>query len=216
MTKLIEFLLALLSKPQKQPPPYTPAEAPVDLQTPVPLSKAPDGVSDRPDPAEIEPEEDESMQSYIDVVLTLKRGLHEDSSGQVGELFHKGRLLCHICEDPSRPGEPKIYGKTAVPAGRYQVEMATTHGRAAKYEDRWAWHDHEIFHLLDVEGFTLIQIHPGNTPEDTLGCLLPGTWNNRTVRVNASVTAYKKLYRQFAKAARNGYLFIEIEDKVSS
>ena len=151
------------------------------------------------------------MQSFYTVELVLKRGLFANSYGQVGELFdERGGPLCHICEDPS--GDVKIYGETAIPAGTYEIEANRFQGRAAKYGARWAWHEREIWHLLDVPNYTLIQLHPGNTPADTLGCLLPGTWDGRGARVLSSVTAYRKLYERYADRVRAGVVSIRIEE----
>ena len=57
----------------------------------------------------------------------------------------------------------KVYGKTAIPKGTYKVSV--------QY-----WQKHKIYvpFIHDVPGFTSILIHSGNTPEDTLGCILVG------------------------------------------
>lgn len=57
----------------------------------------------------------------------------------------------------------KIYGQTAIPAGRYRI------GRrySPLFKRVLPW-------LLDVPGFQFIYIHPGNYIKDTKGCLLPG------------------------------------------
>lgn len=57
----------------------------------------------------------------------------------------------------------KVYGKTAIPKGTYKVSV--------QY-----WKKHKIYvpFIHDVPGFTSILIHSGNTPEDTLGCILVG------------------------------------------
>lgn len=65
--------------------------------------------------------------------------------------------------DYTDPEEGKIMGKTAIPYGRYQIIMS--------YSKK---HNKLVPLLLKVPGFTGIEIHPGNVPEDTEGCILPG------------------------------------------
>jgi hypothetical protein len=91
--------------------------------------------------------------------------------GQVFRVATTGELvpLCHVCEDVvrERPGEPvsawKIKGQTAIPQGRYRI-IVTPSSRFQR----------DLPILVDVDGFTGIRIHPGNTHADTEGCLLPG------------------------------------------
>lgn len=66
-----------------------------------------------------------------------------------------------ILEDPVR--KQKVYGETAIPAGRYRIVPLLSPSRK-----------HLMPYLMDVPNFTGIQIHPGNTPLDTRGCLIPG------------------------------------------
>lgn len=155
--------------------------------------------------------EGENMQTLIPQVLELKRGDLRNSSGQIGSLYHKGRLLCHILEDPSR--DVKIYGETAIPAGEYDIVVQKSRGRAFKHGARWPWHESEIMELVNVPGFEYIQIHPGNYPKDTLGCLLPGKWNGRSMMVSQSVVSYKILYDRFVEHARQGLLKIIITEE---
>lgn len=61
------------------------------------------------------------------------------------------------------PGEGKVYGQTAIPAGRYRIRMLMSP----------RFH-REMPYLMDVPGFTGIMIHPGNKVEDTKGCVLVG------------------------------------------
>lgn len=87
-----------------------------------------------------------------------------------------GQWQCFGCEDVVRGAtEAKVYGKTAIPAGTYRV-LVTFSNRFQK----------PLPLLVDLPGKrTLfgnlpisecgIRIHPGNTPADTEGCLLPGT-----------------------------------------
>lgn len=53
-----------------------------------------------------------------------------------------------------------------IPAGTYDVKSYSS----TKHPN--------VFQLMDVEGRTSILIHPGNTPDQTLGCLMPGSFTN--------------------------------------
>jgi len=70
-----------------------------------------------------------------------------------------------------------------------------------------------VFHLLNVFDFSYVQMHVGNAPKDTLGCLLLGVWYGSRMWVSESVKTYKSFYLRYAPVARQGRLFIRIEDK---
>lgn len=95
------------------------------------------------------------------MTLLLKRRPSADGV-TLGELFVDGVRRCFTLEDAVRLG-PKIAHETAIPAGRYRVGITPSQrfGRMLPI-------------LLDVPGFTGVRIHPGNTKEDTSGCILVG------------------------------------------
>lgn len=83
----------------------------------------------------------------------------------VGRLYVDGRLFCDTLEDRVRDldKEEKVPGRTAIPAGTYRVEFnwSPKFGR-------------NLPRLLDVPRFEGILIHPGNTADDSAGCILVG------------------------------------------
>lgn len=93
-------------------------------------------------------------------VMTLERTVFTDLS-TIGELRADGELLAYTLEDTCR--KQKIPGKTAIPAGKYEVVIT--------YSERFR---KPLPLLLDVPDYCGIRIHPGNTPLDTEGCILPG------------------------------------------
>lgn len=118
--------------------------------------------------------------------LILNREKFTEKS-TIGRLTVDDKYICHILEDTDRglennPGR-KVYGKSAIPRGRYRI-VATMSNRFKK-----------VLPLLkDVPGFEGIRIHPGNKPEDTDGCLLPGVdpstdWVSQSVKTFAKVDA---------------------------
>lgn len=83
----------------------------------------------------------------------------------VGRLYVDGVFLCDTLEDRVRDlsREKKVPGKTAIPAGKYEVIVNIS----PKFKRK-------LPRLLNVPGFEGILIHRGNTPEDTAGCILVG------------------------------------------
>ena len=94
-----------------------------------------------------------------------------------GDLSLDGAYFCHTVEDVVRDRDVdldgdidvddvkqfKVYGETAIPAGRYRVVLE----HSPKYGP-------DTLTIKDVPGFTGIRVHPGNTEKDTEGCLILG------------------------------------------
>ena len=125
----------------------------------------------------------------------------------IGDLFIDGIFQCHTLEDVVRevPGKPisewKIPGKTAIPAGRYQI-LITHSPRFKRF----------LPHLQNVPGFEGVRIHPGNTDADTEGCILPGRWDGKD-RVLESKSAYAALVlRLDAALKRDQKIYIEVRN----
>lgn len=96
----------------------------------------------------------------------------------VGRLYKSkgGEYICDTLEDENRDsnkngvfdnGEKKVYGKTCIPYGEYKVKMDWS----PKFSPRYG---HKIPFILNVHGFENVRIHRGNTPDDSLGCILVG------------------------------------------
>lgn len=125
----------------------------------------------------------------------LKR-IYQKENYTIGDFFvdmednHGPKFLFNILEDKVRDlnkdgkiegDETKVYGKTAIPFGDYKLVI--------DYSARFKM---SMPHILNVPGFTGVRIHPGNTPEDTEGCLLPG-FNTKKGMVTQSIVCYTKL-----------------------
>ena len=98
------------------------------------------------------------------MLLEVKR-LYKKDTYTIGKLYIDGVYFCDTLEDKVRNlnTEKKVYGETAIPAGKYKIQVAVS----SKFK-------REMPYLMNVPQFTGIMIHPGNTPEDSLGCILVG------------------------------------------
>lgn len=131
--------------------------------------------------------------------LELKRKWLTEAS-TIGELSIDGAFECLVLEDRYRPPpEPKVYGATAIPCGRYEV-VITPSPRFKR----------DLPLLLAVPNYQGVRIHPGNTAADTEGCLLPGRVRHGE-SVQESRHAFDALFRKLkAAAARPIFLTIAI------
>ena len=134
----------------------------------------------------------------------------------VGRLFVNGVLICNTLEDTDRGLDQgmtvaairarKVKGQTAIPKGTYEATL-TVSGKFGRKP--WAEkYGGKVPLLRGVKGFEGIRIHPGNTPEDTSGCILPG-WNTVKGELTDSAACYDRLMQiVFLPAYRAGQTVI--------
>ena len=124
--------------------------------------------------------------------LTLNR-IFLGSSATIGELLINDKHLCDILEDRVRSEGEKVYGKTAIPEGTYEVKL--THSPRFKKI---------LPEILNVPSFSGIRIHTGNSSKDTEGCIIVGTWDGEKEDwVGSSKIAFDKLMSLLEEATNN-------------
>ncbi len=126
----------------------------------------------------------------------------------IGKLYIDGKYFADVLEDTDRGlkqsmtldeiKSKKVYGKTAIPKGTYQITMNVI---SPKFRNR-AWakpYKGKIPRLLNVPGYEGVLIHPFNTAEQSLGCL--GVGQNRVVgKIINSTATFHKLMEHLIKA----------------
>lgn len=133
--------------------------------------------------------------------LFLRREIFTDVS-TIGVLSINGQFECYILEDKDRGlnstmplseiEKLKVYGKTCIPYGRYEVDWTLS----ARFKKMMPI-------LLNVKGYSGIRIHSGNTAESSLGCLICGTRKKNNM-VTESTLATNKLYNKIEAAKKQG------------
>lgn len=124
--------------------------------------------------------------------LTLNR-IFLGGSATIGELLINDKHLCDTLEDRVRPEGEKVYGKTAIPEGTYEVKL--THSPRFKKI---------LPEILNVPNFSGIRIHTGNSSKDTEGCIIVGTWDGEKEDwVGSSKIAFDKLMTLLEEATNN-------------
>lgn len=138
--------------------------------------------------------------------LQLKRIALRDTY-TIGKLYVDGVYFCDTLEDKVRDinkngifdnGEVKVKGETAIPYGKYEVVWAYS-PRFKRYTPR----------LLNVNSFSGVLIHAGNTSKDTDGCILLGQ-NKAIGKVINSKEFVNKLYPIIKNACQKGKVELEI------
>ena len=140
----------------------------------------------------------------------------------IGRLYINGVFECNTLEDKDRGlkqnmpidkiKEVKIAAVTAIPTGNYKINMNTV---SPKYALK-AWyltncHGAKLPRIMDVPGYSGVLIHPGNTAQDTDGCILVGK-NDVMGMVTNSKNTFIKLYNKMYEAyTKNEDIILTIE-----
>lgn len=151
--------------------------------------------------------------------LKLKRIALRDTY-TIGRLYVDNHYFCDTLEDKVRDinkdgdlndvGEGKVYAKTAIPYGRYEVTMKV---KSPKFSQRTAynWCSGYLPRLLNVPHFEGILIHAGNSADSSAGCLIVGE-NKIKGQVINSMATLKKLVPILKRASDSGEkIWISIE-----
>ena len=124
--------------------------------------------------------------------LKLNR-IFKTNTFTIGELYINEKYVTDTLEDRVRPEGEKVYGKTAIPEGTYEVKL--THSPRFKKI---------LPEILNVPNFSGIRIHTGNSSKDTEGCILVGTWDGEKEDwVGNSRIAFDKLMSLLEEATNN-------------
>lgn len=132
----------------------------------------------------------------------------------IGKLYIDGGFFSNTLEDKDRgltntmPFEEirkmKKAGETAIPTGTYKVRMDIVSPKYSKS----SWYvkncnGSRMPRLDNVPGYDGVLIHPGNTPKDTLGCILVGK-NDVKGMVTKSKEYFLLLYNKMLAAYKKG------------
>lgn len=134
----------------------------------------------------------------------------KEANYTIGDLFVNGILFSQTLEDKDRgltqdmPLEEiqtkKVYGKTAIPKGTYDIDMNTV---SPKFKDRsWAKpYGGKIPRLVNVPGFDGILVHPLNNASESLGCIGCGK-NSIKGMITDSTRTFHTLMSKFLLPAK--------------
>lgn len=116
------------------------------------------------------------------------------SSATIGELYIDKKYIADTLEDRVRPEGEKVYGKTAIPEGMYEVKL--THSPRFKKI---------LPEILNVPNFSGIRIHSLNKAEESEGCIGVGEWNGKDTNwISNSRKAFNKLFAILQEASDRG------------
>lgn len=135
----------------------------------------------------------------METIIQVKRKIFTDLS-TIGDFSYDG-FQCFSLEDTTRKNGEKIFGKTSIPFGSYEVSI--------NYSNRFG----KLMPLImNVPGFEGVRIHSGNKPQDTEGCILIGMGheNNILDQITESRKAYNDFFEKLSLNMKSGKVFIEI------
>ena len=150
--------------------------------------------------------------------LKLKRTARKEKY-TIGHLYMKDRQngqwvrIADTIEDKDRGldqsmteaniAKIKVKHQTAIPTGRYEIDMTTVSGTFVKKPQYKDFCGGRVPRLKYVKGFSGILIHSGTDQDSSSGCIIVG--ENKVVgKVINSWATFKRIYMVLKRAHSNG------------
>lgn len=152
-------------------------------------------------------------------ILIYRKWKREDYC--VGRMSIDGETICNTMEDTDRGLDDgmqdwqirnkKIPNVTAIPTGRYKVDMDTVSPKFSKYPFYMEVCQGKLPRLKNVKGFEGILLHCGTDHSNSSGCILLGL-NKVRGKLTDTKETFKKVYAMMKEAHNKGEtIYITIE-----
>lgn len=139
----------------------------------------------------------------------------------VGRMSIDGVLICNTMEDTDRGLDDgmqdwqirnkKIPNVTAIPTGRYKIDMDTVSPKFSKYPFYMEVCQGKLPRIKNVKGFEGILLHCGVDHSNSSGCILLGL-NKVRGKLTDTKETFKKVYTLMKEAHDRGEtIYITIE-----
>ena len=136
----------------------------------------------------------------------------------IGRLYINGEFICNTIEDTDRGltqsmseeeiKSKKIYGKTAIPSGRYKILMNVASPKFSQKEFYMNVCKGKVPRLEGIKGFSGVLIHSAATADNVEGCIGVG-FNTEIVRLTSIKEAFEKVYSKLSSSKEDIWITIE-------
>lgn len=121
----------------------------------------------------------------------LVKDYQHQGEALIGKLYIDGEFACYTLEDWEEDVNHRVK------RGTYKVFLRHEGRVNDEYSILFKDFHKGMLHIL-VPGRLWILVHCGNSPVDTLGCLLVGSSNSTNGKIDNSRAAYKRIYPKIA------------------
>lgn len=136
----------------------------------------------------------------------------------IGRLYINGEFICNTIEDTDRGltqsmseeeiKSKKIYGKTAIPSGRYKILMNVVSPKFSQKEFYMNVCKGKVPRLEGTKGFSGVLIHSAATADNVEGCIGVG-FNTEIGRLTSIKEAFEKVYSKLSSSKEDIWITIE-------
>lgn len=136
----------------------------------------------------------------------------------IGRLYINGEFICNTIEDTDRGltqsmseekiKTKKIYGKTAIPSGRYKILMNVVSPKFSQKEFYMNVCKGKVPRLEGIKGFSGVLIHSAATADNVEGCIGVG-FNTEIGRLTSIKEAFEKVYSKLSSSKEDIWITIE-------
>lgn len=136
----------------------------------------------------------------------------------IGRLYINGEFICNTIEDTDRGltqsmseeeiKSKKIYGKTAIPSGRYKILMNVVSPKFSQKEFYMNVCKGKVPRLEGIKGFSGVLIHSAATADNVEGCIGIG-YNTIKGQLTNSKEAFEKVYKKLSSTGEEIWITIE-------